>query len=134
FVNSGNPIAGFLLGAVSHGDVDFRTVSAWYPRQNAYVAHAGDTWKMKPKLTVDYGLRWDVFTPFREKFNRFSFFDPVVASAAARSAAGWDVRAAWRLPATIRVRRASAENSLKRPGRRGSRRASASRIRGIRRR
>jgi len=83
FVNSGHPIAGFLLGAVSSANVDFRTVSAWYPRQNVYVAHGGDTWKMTPKLTVNYGLRWDVFTPFREKFNRFSFFDPVGANPGA---------------------------------------------------
>lgn len=76
FVTSGNPIAGYLLGAVSSGNVDFRTVSAWYPRQNAYVVHGGDTWKMTPKLTVNYGLRWDTFTPFREKYNRLSFFDP----------------------------------------------------------
>ena len=83
FITSGHPIAGFLLGAVSSGNVDFRTVSAWYPRQTVYVAHAGDTWKMTPKLTVNYGLRWDVFTPFREKFNRFSFFDPVGANPGA---------------------------------------------------
>ncbi len=83
FVNSGHPIAGFLLGAVSSANVDFRTVSAWYPRQNVYVAHGGDTWKMTPKLTVNYGLRWDVFTPFREKFDRFSFFDPVGANPGA---------------------------------------------------
>jgi hypothetical protein len=83
FVVSGHPIAGFLLGAVSNGNVDFRTVSAWYPRQNAYVIHGGDTWKMTQKLTLNYGLRWDVFTPMREKFNRFSFFDPNGANPAA---------------------------------------------------
>lgn len=83
FVTSGHPIAGFLLGAVSNANVDFRTVSAWYPRQNAYVVHAGDTWKMTPKLTVNYGIRWDVFTPMREKFNRFSFFDPKGANSGA---------------------------------------------------
>jgi hypothetical protein len=74
---SGHPIASFLFGTVSSANVDFRTVSAWYPRQNAYVVHANDTWKMTQKLTVNYGLRWDVFTPMREKFNRLSFFDPV---------------------------------------------------------
>jgi hypothetical protein len=83
FVTSGHPIAGFLLGAVSNANVDFRTVSAWYPRQNAYVIHGGDTWKMTQKLTLNYGLRWDVFTPMREKFNRFSFFDPVGANPGA---------------------------------------------------
>lgn|GEM_PF-590817 len=83
FVNSGNPIASYLLGAVSRGRVAFRSVSSWYPRQWVYVAHGGDTWKLTSKLTVNYGLRWDVFTPFREKFNRFSFLDPVGANPGA---------------------------------------------------
>jgi hypothetical protein len=75
-VNSGSPIASFLLGAVDNGNVDFRAVSTNYPRQAAYIAHIGDTWKVNTKLTVNYGLRWDYFTASREKFNRFSFFDP----------------------------------------------------------
>ncbi|MEJ7711163.1 MAG: hypothetical protein WKF84_15180 [Pyrinomonadaceae bacterium] len=83
FVTSGHPIAGYLLGAAGSGNVAFRSVSAWYPRQNAYVVHGGDTWKVTPKLTVSYGLRWDTFTPFREKFNRLSFFDPTGPNPAA---------------------------------------------------
>lgn len=82
-INSGHPIASFLFGAVSNANVDFRTVSAWYPRQNAYVVHGGDTWRATSKLTLNYGLRWDVFTPMREKFNRLSFFDPKGANPGA---------------------------------------------------
>ena len=82
-INSGHPIASFLFGAVSNANVDFRTVSSWYPRQNAYVAHANDTWRFNSKLTINYGLRWDMFTPFREKYNRLSFFDPVGANPGA---------------------------------------------------
>jgi hypothetical protein len=82
-VNSGHPIASFLFGAVSSANVDFRTASAWYPRQNAYVVHGGDTWRASADLTINYGLRYDVFTPFREKFNRLSFFDPVGANPGA---------------------------------------------------
>jgi hypothetical protein len=82
-VNSGHPIASFLFGGVSNANVDFRTVSAWYPRQNAYVVHGGDTWRATAKMTLNYGLRWDMFTPFREKYNRLSFFDPVGANPGA---------------------------------------------------
>jgi hypothetical protein len=38
---------------------------------------------MSNKLTVNYGLRWDYFTPSREKYNRFSFFDPSGANPGA---------------------------------------------------
>ena len=74
-INSGSPIAGFLLGAVSGGSVDRRTVSAWYPRQWVYALHVNDTWKITPKLTFNYGLRWDYHSPSREKYNRMSFID-----------------------------------------------------------
>jgi hypothetical protein len=82
-VNSGSPIASFLLGAVDNADVSFRAVDSWYPRQHAWVFHAGDTWRMNEKLTLDYGLRWDYFSPSSEKFDRLSFFDPVGANPGA---------------------------------------------------
>jgi len=73
---SGNPIASFLLGAVESGDSTFRTAPNTYSRQAAYILHAGDTWNVNSKLTLNYGLRWDYFTPSREKYDRLSFFDP----------------------------------------------------------
>lgn len=82
-VNSGSPIASFLLGAVNSGSATFRAVDSWYPRQHAWVLHAGDTWRMNNKLTVDYGLRWDYYSPSSEKFDRLSFFDPAGANPGA---------------------------------------------------
>jgi hypothetical protein len=35
-----------------------------------------DSWKVTRKLTVNYGLRWDLATPPREEFGRLSQFDP----------------------------------------------------------
>src|SRR4029453_14752454 len=62
-VNSGAPIASFLLGAVGEGRVLYRAVNSSYPRQSAWVLHAGDTWRMNERFTLDYGLRWDYFSP-----------------------------------------------------------------------
>lgn len=75
-INSGSPIASFLLGQVDSGSATFRSAYRNYSRGSAYILHAGDTWRLTPKLTVDYGLRWDVHTPAVEKYDRQSFFDP----------------------------------------------------------
>jgi len=76
-LNSGGPIADFLLGAVTAGSVDRRTVSAWYPRQKSWALHVNDSWKVTSKFTANFGVRWDYFSPSREKFNHLSFFDPI---------------------------------------------------------
>jgi hypothetical protein len=73
--NSGNAIASFLLETVNSANSFFRTNSSWYPRANVWIAHFGDTWKVTPKLSLNYGIRWDRYQPSVEKFNQTSFFD-----------------------------------------------------------
>jgi hypothetical protein len=80
---SGSPVASFLLGAVDNGDSTYRSVSSVYPRQHAWVIHAGDSWRMNDRLTLDYGLRWDYYSPSSEKTDAFSFFDPTGANPGA---------------------------------------------------
>ena len=75
-VNSGSPIASFLVGAVDSANATFRAVDSAYPRQNAWILFGGDTWRVNDKLTLDYGVRWDYYSPSSEKYDRFSFFDP----------------------------------------------------------
>ena len=82
-VNSGSPIASFLLGAVDSANATFRAVDSAYPRQNAWILFAGDTWRATDRLTIDYGLRWDYYSPSSEKYDRFSFFDPAGANPGA---------------------------------------------------
>ena len=72
-----NGIASSLTGAFSGEQrqvdltaPDYRT---WEP--SFFVQ---DSWKVTPKLTVLYGVRYDLFTPFTEAHNRisnFNFFD-----------------------------------------------------------
>jgi hypothetical protein len=87
-VNSGSPIASFLLGAVDNANVDFRSVPNRYPRQNAWAFHAGDTWRIGAKLTFDYGLRWDYYSPSSEKYDNMSFLDPVGSNPGAAGRPG----------------------------------------------
>ncbi|HEX5235791.1 MAG TPA: carboxypeptidase-like regulatory domain-containing protein [Silvibacterium sp.] len=72
----GNAAASFYLGAVGSGQVTYFNVPVVYPRQDGWAAFAGDSWRVNRKLTVNYSLRWDYITPFREKYNNLSFFDP----------------------------------------------------------
>ena len=41
-----------------------------------------------PKLTLNYSLRWDYISPFKEKYNNLSFIDPLGANPGAVTASG----------------------------------------------
>jgi len=43
-----------------------------YFRTETYSVFAQDDWKPTPNLTVSLGLRWEYFTPLREKYNRIT--------------------------------------------------------------
>lgn len=72
----GNGGASFYLGAVGGASVNYYNVPATYPRQYGYAAFAGDSWRFNSKLTLNYSVRWDYDSPFKEKYNHLSFFDP----------------------------------------------------------
>lgn len=42
--------------------------------RNSYSAFVQDTWKVTPHLTLDYGLRWEIYTPITERAHRTSGF------------------------------------------------------------
>jgi hypothetical protein len=88
-INSGSPIASFLLGQVdSATQTIYGLGGAYYPRQYVWIAHAGDTWKVTPKLSLDYGLRYEVHQPSVEKYNHQSFFDPSMPNPGAGNLPG----------------------------------------------
>ncbi len=44
-------------------------------QQEYYIAYAQDEWKIRPGLTFSYGLRYEYYTPLREKNNKQVLFD-----------------------------------------------------------
>jgi hypothetical protein len=75
-VSSGNEIASFLLGYVDNASMAVQTLTNQYARAKALGLYVSDTWKFTRKLTLNYGLRWDVSTPSKEKYDNVSFIDP----------------------------------------------------------
>jgi len=46
-----------------------------FAKQEYYIAYAEDEWKIKPNLTLNYGLRYEYYTPLREDRNLQVLFD-----------------------------------------------------------
>jgi hypothetical protein len=84
----GDAIASFFLGATANANVAYLNVAAKYPRQTGWAFHLGDTWRVSPKLTATYGLRWDYISPFVDKHDNLSFIDPIGANPDAITASG----------------------------------------------
>jgi hypothetical protein len=75
-VNSGSPIASFLLGLVDSASATFYSTTVIDAHTSAYSVFVGDTWRATPKLSVTAGIRWEVAPPPYDGNNHFSWFDP----------------------------------------------------------
>jgi len=79
--NVGFPYASFLLGAIDNATV--RNTQDPQLRKTAWGLFVQDTWKVTHKLTVDYGLRWDLQSAAHEMDNRLGMFGPSVPNPSA---------------------------------------------------
>ena len=70
-----NNLATFLVGAFT---AEGRNTDLFTPNYRSWEPgfYAQDSWKVKPWLTLNYGLRYDIYTPFTEADGRISNFDP----------------------------------------------------------
>ena len=82
-VNSGSPIASFLLERVENASAFVRSIERIKKQMDAYILHLGDSWRATPNLTVNFGIRWDLHRPTRNPDNVNSFFDPLGANPGA---------------------------------------------------
>ena len=79
---SGNPFASFLLGAVDNANYNgLFVVPGLRYRYKAFFVH--DDWKVSRKLTLNIGLRWDLFSPREEHNGNMAGFDPTLANPGA---------------------------------------------------
>jgi len=74
--NIANFMGSFLLDQPSQTGRDLNTFFPCY-RQWWFFAYGGDKWQATPKLTVDYGVRWDFYPPATPKVaGGFSNYNP----------------------------------------------------------
>src|SRR5882724_5503191 len=61
--SGGLGVATFLLGDVTTFKRYVSTVTTAAERQHRWFFYGQDTWRVTPKLTINYGLRWDIMNP-----------------------------------------------------------------------
>lgn len=74
--STGLPLADMLLGAFdNYAEYGFRNETPWSSWQQGYFGQ--DTWKIRPNLTIEGGLRWDYFPNYQSRWCNFAMFNPL---------------------------------------------------------
>jgi hypothetical protein len=77
----GDPLASALFGLVNTSTLNYGAFSG--VRYKDFSIYAQDTYKLSRRLTLNYGLRYDIDLPASEAFNRFSAVDPTLPNPGA---------------------------------------------------
>jgi len=70
--DTGDEVASFLLGSIDNGQIS--TTNFVSSTKQGYAAYVQDTWKTTSKLTLNLGVRYELFSPIGEQFGRQSNF------------------------------------------------------------
>ena len=76
---TGSDFADFLLGVPTQYNQS--ELQSFYGRNKYAGIYAQDSWRLKPSLTLNYGLRWDRIEPWYEKYNQLGVFSAGQQSA-----------------------------------------------------
>jgi hypothetical protein len=71
---TGSPLADFLLGLPQETTIDAAAGKS-YLRDNVMDAYAQDDWRVGTKLTLNFGLRYEFYAPYTEKYGRLGMVD-----------------------------------------------------------
>jgi Carboxypeptidase regulatory-like domain len=76
---TGSDFADFLLGVPTQYNQS--ELQSFYGRNKYAGIYGQDSWRLKPSLTLNYGLRWDRIEPWYEKYNQLGVFSAGQQSA-----------------------------------------------------
>src|SRR5208282_5961291 len=71
---TGTALADLLLGLPQETNIDV-AASKSYLRDNVFDVYAQDDWRARSNLTLQYGLRYEFFAPYTEKYGHLAFVD-----------------------------------------------------------
>jgi hypothetical protein len=71
---TGSDFADFLLGAPTQYNQS--QLRPFYGRNKYLGLYGQDSWRLRPNLTLNYGLRWDRIEPWYEKYNQLAVLEP----------------------------------------------------------
>jgi hypothetical protein len=64
----GSDVADLLLGAIYRADRTIGNVQSYF-RRSSYAGYFQDDWRLHPRLTLNLGVRFELATPFLEKYD-----------------------------------------------------------------